>query len=321
MSFLDNTIKLVRDYDASRPRSMQAEPGWSEVGGCRSYLGYRLDGAFATDEPDSWGAIRGTAIHNLLEEILAGQPGVRTEVTTRYRDIPGHADLIVIDESSVTDWKTTKLANSRLWQNSTAALLEKRVQVNGYAAGLIDAGELPETAEVRLAVIPVDGTFADWWCWEEPFSRELADWGADRLDGVRARLAAGEVLPKDKPYAYCREWCRFFTLCRGEDDPSAAEEIADPELAAAIAAYGEAAGQVTALGKEKDRLAEMIRGLRGTADGWRISMSRPGEDKPVLDEESVRADYEERGLAVPEVIKPGNAPRLNVTRIKRKEAA
>lgn len=321
MSFLDNTIKLVRGYDASRPRSQQAEPGWSEVGGCRSYLGFRLDGAFASDEPDSWGAIRGTAIHKLLEEIFAGQPGVRTEVTTSYRGIPGHADLIVIDESGVTDWKTTKLANSRLWQQSTAALLEKRIQANGYAAGLIAAGELPETAMIRLAVIPVDGTFADWWCWEEPFSRELADQGADRLEDVRARLAAGETLPKDKPYAYCRDWCRFFSLCRDGDDATAAEEITDPELTAAVAAYGEAAGQVTALGKEKDRLAEMIRGLRGTAGGWRISMSKPGEDKTVLDEEKIRADYEARGITVPEVTRPGSAPRLNVTRIKKKGAA
>lgn len=318
--FLDGIIKHVRDYDASRPRSLQAEPGWSEVGGCRAYLGFRLDGAWESDETDSWGATRGTAVHKYLEAIFDGMPGFRTEVTTSYRGIPGHADLVLIDDTSVTDWKTTKLVNSRLWQSSPEVLWEKRVQANGYAAGLIESGELPESALVRIAVLPVDGTFADWWCWEETFNRTIADWGADRLDRVRADQAAGNHLPKDKPYAYCREWCTFFSLCRSQDDPDAAEEITDPEYAAAIAAYGEATQQVTALGKEKDRLADLIRGLRGTAGEWRISMSKAGETKTVLDEGAVRAEYSARGVAVPQTEKPGSAPRLNVTRIRRKDA-
>lgn len=319
--FLDGIIKHVKAYDASRPRSLQAEPGWSEVGGCRSYLGFRLDGAWESDETDSWGATRGTAIHKYLETILADLPGFRTEVTTYYRGIPGHADLVLIDDTSVTDWKTTKLVNSQLWQTSPEVLWEKRVQANGYAAGLVDSGELPEGALVRIAVLPVDGTYADWWCWEETFDRSIADWGADRLEKVRADQAAGEYLAKDKPYAYCREWCSFFSLCRSQDDPDAAEKITDPEFVAAIAAYGEATQKVTALGKEKDRLADVIRGLRGTAGEWRISLSKEGEKKLALDEAAVRADYAARGEPTPEFWKAGSAPRLNVTRIKRKESA
>ena len=319
--FLDGIIKHVRDYDASRPRSLQAEPGWSEVGGCRAYLGFRLDGAWESDETDSWGATRGTAVHKYLETIFSDLPGFRTEVTTRYRGIPGHADLVLIDDTSVTDWKTTKLVNSRLWQSSPEVLWEKRVQANGYAAGLVEAGELPEDALVRIAVLPVDGTYADWWCWEETFDRAIADWGADRLEQVRADQAAGVSLAKDKPYPYCREWCGFFSLCRAQDDPDAAEEITDPEYAAAIAAYGEAAQQVTALGKEKDRLADLIRGLRGTAGEWRISLSKSGDPKTVLDEDAVADFYAQRGQAVPVIVRPGNAPRLSVTRIKRKDPA
>ena len=79
-------IKLVRDYDASRPRSMQTEPGWSEVGGCRSCLGYRLDGAWATDEPDSWAAQRGTAIHNCWKQ---SSPGSRASAQKSHQ-LPGH---------------------------------------------------------------------------------------------------------------------------------------------------------------------------------------------------------------------------------------
>jgi hypothetical protein len=319
--FLDGIIKHVRDYDASRPRSLQVDPGWSEVGGCRAYLGFRLDGAWESDETDSWGATRGTAVHKYLETIFEGMPGFRTEVTTSYRGIPGHADLVLIDDTSVTDWKTTKLVNSQLWQSSPDVLWEKRVQANGYAAGLIESGELPSDALVRIAVLPVDGTYADWWCWEETFDRSIADWGADRLEKVRADQVAGEALAKDKPYAYCREWCVFFSLCRQQDDPAAAEEITDPETVAAIARYGEITGQVTQLGKEKDRLADLIRGLRGTAGEWRISLTKAGESREVLDETAVIAEYAARGEGAPMLIKPGAAPKLNVTRVKRKEPA
>jgi hypothetical protein len=318
--FLDQAVKLVQGWDASRPRSQQAEPGWSEVGGCRSHLGFRLSGAWASDEPDNWGAVRGTAIHKFMEEVLAGVPGMRTEVTTSYRGIPGHADLIVIDENSVTDHKTTKLANSNLWREKPSALLQKRIQAHGYAAGLIEAGELPETAVVRLLVIPVDGSFADWWSWEEPFDRALADEGADRLEWVRARLEAGEPLPKDEPYQFCASWCPFFSQCRPQDEPDARELISDPELAAAVESYGEAAEQATRLDKEKKRLATLIRGLRGTTGAWRVSLSKPGEPGTALDEDWIRADYAARGEQVPEVTTPGSTPRLAVTRIKKAAA-
>ena len=314
MTWLDQTIKTVRDFDAARPRSLQSAVGWSEVGGCRAALGYRLEGAWPSDETDSWGAQRGTAIHEYLQVILAA-PGVRMEVDTEYRGIPGHADIV--DATSCTDIKTSKLANSKLWDADRKLLFPKRVQVHGYGAGLIDAGELPEDATMRLLVVPVDGTFGDWWAYEEPFDRALADYGADRLDEVRHRMGAGERLPKDKPYAYCADWCEFFSLCRGQDDPKAAEEITDPELSAAVAAYGEAGAMWSAADKDKKRLAPLIRGLNGTAGEWRISLGDGGGEKEVLDEAAVRSDYEQRGFAPPMITKAGSAPRLNVTRIKK----
>jgi hypothetical protein len=322
MSFIDEVIKRARDHDAARPRSTQTAVGWSEVGGCRSALGYRLDGAWATDETDTWAAQRGTALHEYLEPILTG-PGVRTEVDTEYRGIPGHADLV--DAVSVTDIKTKTLANSKTWRDKPATMRQARIQAHGYAAGLIAAGELPPDCTVRLLVIPVDGTFADWWCYEEQFDRALADEGADRLDEVRALMAAGEPLPKDKPFAFCENYCSFFSLCRDPSARRAGEVITDPELAGAVARYGEINAIVGPLGKEKESLAPMIRGLRGTAGEWRISLGEPGEDKDAIDEARIRAEYEARGETVPMVTRPGNAPRLTVTRIKtpaqRKKAA
>ncbi len=260
--------------------------------------------------------MRGTAIHKLLETVLADEPGFRTEVDTLYRGIPGHADLLVIDESGVADWKTTKLANAKLWQSKPSAMWPKRVQVHGYAAGLVDAGELPEECQVRLVAIPVDGTFADWWAYEEPFDRSIADWGADRLEWVRDRLATGEPLPKDERYEYCRDWCKFFSLCRAQDDGDEDEEIANPELAAAVAAYGEANIRFTAADKEKKRLAPMIRGLHGTADGWRVSMTRAGQEDEVPDLEAMQDILAAEGIPVPMTTKASSPAKLSVRKVK-----
>jgi hypothetical protein len=318
VTWIEEVIKRARDHDAARPRSRQVQVGWSEVGGCRSALGYRLEGAWATDDTDTWAAQRGTAIHEYLEAILAG-PDVRTEVDTEYGGIPGHADLVGADW--IGDIKTKTLASAQAWQRDPATMRQARIQVHGYAAGLVDDGELPGDCTVRILVVPADGAFADWWCWEEPFSRSLADEGVARLEDVRARLAAGEPLPKDKPFAFCESYCPWFSLCREPADAKLLPVITDPELAAAVAAYGEASARYSAADKDKKRLAPLIRGLRGvTGDGWRISLGEPGEDKPVLDEQQVRADYAARGLEVPEVTKPGNAPRMTVTRIKDKGA-
>ena len=292
-------------------RQASAGPKWE---GCRAALGYRLDGAFATDDTDTWAAQRGTAIHEYLEPILA-DAGVRTEVDTLYRGIPGHADLVGPDY--LVDFKTKTLSNAKTWQNDLSTMRQARVQAHGYAAGLVDAGELPADCTVRILVIPVDGTFADWWCYEEPFDRALADEGADRLEDVRARMEAGEPLPKDKPFAFCETYCRFFSLCRDPKTKYDDEEITDPELAGAVARYGEINAAINPLDKEKKGLAPMIRGLRGTAGDWRISLGGAGDWKTVLDEEKIRADYEARGETVPEVSKPGSAPKLSVTRIKK----
>ncbi|MBO0813852.1 MAG: hypothetical protein J2P30_01660 [Actinobacteria bacterium] len=308
--WLDGLIKRVRDHDAAKPRSVQQAVGWSELGGCRAALGYRLDGAWPSDETDNWAAVRGTALHEYLEPVLAAD-GVRTEVDTIYRGVPGHADLV--GERWVADLKTKTLASSRVWQGDPATMKQARIQVHGYAAGLVDAGELPEDCTVRILVVPIDGTFSDWWCYEEPFDRSLADEGIERLDEVRRLLAEGAPLPKDKPWSWCSKWCPFVSLCRTPGD-DAGEPITDPDIAAAVAAYGQMSESISALERDRKKLAPMLAGLNGTAGDWRVSMSAEGKPKPVPDEDAIRAAYEARGEEMPVVLKPGRAAFLRVTR-------
>ena len=315
MTVLDDLQKRARDWDQSRPRSTQVAVGWSEVGGCNAYLGFRLDREWATEEPDNWAAIRGTVLGDFLESLMTGE-GEYTQVTTEYRGIPGHSDIIITADG-VYDLKTTSLANSQMWRKYPGVLLQKRIQANGYAAGLVDAGKLPDPCTVGLIVIPVDGKFSDWWLHEEPFARSLADEGADRLDAVKRRMADGLPLSKDMPYQWCKDWCEFFSLCRGGDDPLAEQDITNPELAALIAEYGLATAQETAAKKVKAKIAPLIRGLRGVAGDWRISLGRPGKPGKALDEDAIRFDYLMRGEPVPEVNVPGDAPKMYVRRVKK----
>lgn len=311
-TWIEDVIGTVRAYDAARARSLQADIGWSEVGGCRALLGYKLAGEWPSDRPDTWAAQRGTALHQYLEGILGG-PGVRTEVATSYRGIPGHADLVEAD--AVTDIKTTRLATARVWATRPASLKPKRIQVHGYAAGLIGGGQLPEDATVRLLVVPVDGAYSDWWVWEEPFDRALADEGVARKEYVQTIIGAGGLPPKDEPWSWCSRYCQFFSLCR-DPVPPAGEVITDPELAAAVTGYGELGEQIKALKADQDHYGDLIRGLTGTAGGWQVSLTKAGEAKRVLDEDQVLNDYHLMGRQVPWVDKEPATPRLRVTRLK-----
>lgn len=314
--YLADTIKDVQAADEQRDRSQQTAIGWSDIGGCRAYLGFKLDEAWPSEEPDTWGPIRGTALHNELERSRAGRPGLLHNVTTVYRGIPGHADEVNTTDNSVTDWKTTKLGTSLVWRRDPEALLAKRVQVHGYAAGLIQAGVLTEEGcTVRILVAPVDGRFSDWWVHEEPFDRAIADLGPARLDEVKALRAKGEQPPRDMPWSWCQDWCEFFTVCRS--GPAADEPITDPELAAAVEAYADANTRAGAADKEKKALAPLIRGLRGEARGYRVSLTEPSGTKQVLDEDEVRRIFEHNKLPVPTREVPTSTPSLRVVKVKK----
>lgn len=317
--YLDAVRKALQAQDEQRERSQQTAVGWSEVGGCRSALGYTLAGEWPSDQPDTWGAIRGTMLHEaILGARAAAHPHLLHEVPTEYRGIPGHADEVDPDADEVTDLKTSKLANVLVWRRDPEALLQKRMQVHGYAAGLVDAGVLTESCRVRILAAPVDGTFDDWWEHVEPFDRSLADQAVQRLDDVRATVADGRAdeLPRDMPYSWCESWCEWFTLCRLGGDAPADEPITDPELAAAVQLYGEANAREAEAKREKRAVADLIRGLRGTARGWRVAMTSPKGTKPVPDLERIAADYERVGGRVPTVDVPTSSPSLRVTRAK-----
>lgn len=312
--YLSETIAAVRAVDDARDRIQQATIGMSELGGCRAALGYRLRGDWPSDRPDTWAAIRGTALHeHVFAARAAHHPHLLHEVEVEWAGVTGHVDEYDPVLEEVTDLKTTKLGTLLAWRRDPDALLSKRQQVQSYARALVESGL--RVRRVRVLVAPVDGSFDDWWEHVEDYDPAVSDQSVARLREVQATVAAGEHPPRDMPWSWCQDWCEWFTLCRtgGPVD----EPITDPELASAVAGYGEAAAAEGAAKKAKAAYAGLVRGLRGTTgDGWRVTMTQPSGTKDVLDEDAVRATYEASGLPLPYRQVPTSAPSVRVTKAK-----
>lgn len=329
--YLSESIQLARDWDLDRERTQQTEPGWSGMAGCRAWLGYSYRGDWATDDVDTWRAEVGTVLHDLwwagLRAEWAARAGKKLAHKTEgaYRGVRGHMDEVDYTDGDVTDWKFPAMKSVWVWDDPQVQD-EKFIQLQGYAAVVVDtpewqeaaaaAGRDPEQVTVRLLVMPVDGTFDDWRVYERPFDRAVADAAVDRYEWVKAESDAGRPLQKDKHLTWCEKFCEFFTACRGDrQDDEEWPEILDAETAAALALYGQSRDEETAAGKAKDAAAALIRGHRGQARGWRVSMTNRGDPKLVTDLAQMEADYANSNLPIPKVPQPGAAPSLHVVRV------
>jgi hypothetical protein len=272
-----------------------------------------------------------------------------------YGGIKGHVDEVLWPTEpggrwEVTDWKFPTLSSIRLWEDD-AFLTELFVQPHGYAAGILElAGTLagiglpdggdfldtggrnpalyepgyldPDACIVRLHGMPVSAkSMDDWACHERPFSRQVADDALDRLDSVRRAHAEGVPLGdpslRDKPYFFCEKWCEMFTACRGGEAPKELELITDPELAAAVNAYGLANELISANKKILAELRPDLDGARGrTEDGFKIWRGKGNPGKLEFDDAAVEAVLGARGIPVSDVQRhtPDGRPKLYVKR-------
>ena len=333
-SYLEMSKGLARRWDAARPRTQQTTIGWSGMADCRAYLGFKLDGTWPTDEPDKARAIFGTALHSWwthLRRAFCHDHGIPAafDVPIRYGGVPGHIDEILWPTEDggrweVTDYKMPKLSSVRLWDDDDF-LNEMFVQPHGYAAGVLAdphgdyASETltaegkakeawsgydldPDACVVRLLGMPVNGNMPDWVCHERPFDRQVPDDALARLEQVGQAQAEGEELPRDKPAFFCTDWCEFATACRGGEQPAELELITDPELAAAVNAYGLANEMVSANQKIKAEMRDLLDGARGrTEGGYRIWHGRGAPGKLETDDAAVEAVLGARGIPLTEV--------------------
>lgn len=106
---MKTTAQLLLEADKQRPRTQQVEIGMSDLGGCRKRAGYKLALTPHVNQAGSIQAAIGTAVHDLIERMLAGmvEPGDLVEHEVTFAGIVGHLDRYEAASRTVRDTKTT----------------------------------------------------------------------------------------------------------------------------------------------------------------------------------------------------------------------
>jgi hypothetical protein len=146
----------IRDFQRSRPRSLQKEVGPSQLGSpCDHCLAAALAG-WEKGNDDAWLPLIGTAVHALLltSEVYGDEWLVEQRVTVGavgFDEVSGNADLFHIPSGTVVDFKivgASTLNESR--RNGSKLQYQRQIQL--YGAGFVNAGY--EVNTCTIAYLP-----------------------------------------------------------------------------------------------------------------------------------------------------------------------
>lgn len=202
---MSSTAELLLLADRQRPRAAQREIGMSDLGACRRRTGYKMAGFDPVNEVGSVQAVMGSAIHDMVADILRSiaQPGDLVEHEVRYAGILGHLDRYEAETQTVVDTKTTSsrwLEHIKLHGPEHAHLW----QVSCYGAALITEG-IP-VKRVRIEYLARDT--GEEYVWPSIEGRPINPQDVrDALNWLRmVRDTPLEMLPRDyePDSVYCR---------------------------------------------------------------------------------------------------------------------
>lgn len=175
---------------ATRPRSLQAELGPSEIGEeCQRKLAYRIAAwPKANRDVDPLASFIGVAAHEsiavALEKVNERRPGtwlIEKRVHTS-NTLSGSCDAFHIPTNSVVDHKFVGPASMRKYR-SDGPRPTYIVQTNAYALGWERAGYTPK--RVVIAFYPRGGNLKDLYVWSAPYDRQIALNALTRVDIIR----------------------------------------------------------------------------------------------------------------------------------------
>src|SRR6185312_9753408 len=155
--------------------SQQVEIGGSGLFGCRAEHVLRLNAVPQSDPRMSWEAFVGSAIdHRIGEARLLRHPELVVQEQLAYRGVKFTVDEYSPSEKLLRDWKSKNSASDcakavRMMEKSTAGHEQKRAQLHGGAAALIEAGH--EVESIQLVFLPRAGGFDGARLFTEPFDR------------------------------------------------------------------------------------------------------------------------------------------------------
>ncbi len=224
--FSREILRMVREYDASRPRSMQKYLGPSEIGSpCSRQLAYKLAGLpEVNDVADPWFPIIGSAVHEWLarmagwyNDVWLGRSAnprflienrVKVAAENQGYDTSGSTDLYDVDMERVVDWKIVGNTTMRKVDpaDPDSIGLQYKVQGMTYGKGWEQAGY--PVKSILIAFLPRSNFLNKMKLVEMPYDRSVAD-------AAQLRLAAidqlRQVLPPEQfPAGGCTVWCPFY---------------------------------------------------------------------------------------------------------------
>lgn len=226
--FAREILTMVREYDASRPRSMQKHLGPSEIGApCDRQLAMKLAGVPEINQvADPWFPIVGSAVHEWMARMAEWYNDVylgrahnprfivenRVKVAAREGgyDTAGSTDLYDVDHKRVVDWKIVGNTTMQKVKRGTTPLEQVGpqyyVQTMTYGKGWAQAGF--EVRSTLIAFLPRSNFLKNMMLVEMPFDPAAAD-------AAQARVAAIDTLrqvikPHEFPPGGCSVWCPFY---------------------------------------------------------------------------------------------------------------
>lgn len=226
--FKREIIKFVREFDASRPRSMQKHLGPSEIGApCMRQLAMKLAGVEPCNETaDPWFPIIGTAVHAWLATALdwyqynrlgCTPDNPRFLIENRVHadseggySTSGSTDVYDTLYDRVVDWKIVGVTTMRKVDKGETPEdkigPQYHVQAMTYGKGWEQRGFKPRS--IMIAFLPRSNFLHKMKLVEMPYDRSIADAAQLRLAAINTlRLS---IEPHTLPASGCTIWCPFY---------------------------------------------------------------------------------------------------------------
>lgn len=221
--------RMIQEYSARRPRSVQKHLGPSELGEeCSRQVVAKMANAPTTNHvTDPWASFVGTAIHAEMENVLRWHNQHTGELrwipeqrVYPLDDHPGTADAYDAKEKCLTDWKALSKARRDKVKNQGPPR-KYLVQILLYAHGYRRLG-LP-VERVALVILPrTSSTMDDIYVWDRLYTEEDDRILADVFEQTEARkqlaqmVIDGKLGVMDIPASPSDESCYFCPIFRPE---------------------------------------------------------------------------------------------------------
>lgn len=213
---------LIENHILNQPRSLQREPGPSELGiPCDLRLGYKLAGhpQVNANQALPWKAWIGTNVHRGLEELLTlanmAAPGWSEDGVDRHlleqrvtvgevdgETISGNSDLYI--DGVVWDWKIPGGSTLRKYKREGPG---DQYETQGHVYGLGHELAGRPVTDIAIYFLPRDQEWKQRFLWSAPYDRDRALAALSRADGI-AKLVhsiGSRAFPLLKRRA---SWCR-----------------------------------------------------------------------------------------------------------------